>query len=138
MLAESCGHIRLEGKYELILTGDKNLIVHADQARIEQVVVNFVNNAVKYAPDSEQIFLDVKPMDNKVKISVRDTGPGISSSQIPFLFDRYYRVNHEGSFYSGLGLGLYICSEIVKKHGGTIGVESEIGQGSEFWFCLPL
>jgi signal transduction histidine kinase len=77
-------------------------------------------------------------MGNMVKISVRDTGPGINSSQIPFLFDRYYRVNHEGSFYSGLGLGLYICSEIVKKHGGTIGVESEIGQGSEFWFCLPL
>jgi PAS domain S-box-containing protein len=138
MLAESCGHVRLEGKYELILTGDKNLIINADQARIEQVVVNFVNNAVKYAPDSEQIFLNIIPMDNMVKIAVRDTGPGINSSQIPYLFDRYYRVNHEGSFYSGLGLGLYICSEIVKKHGGTIGVESKIGQGSEFWFCLPL
>jgi PAS domain S-box-containing protein len=138
MLAECCGHVRLEGKYELILTGDKNLIINADQARIEQVVVNFVNNAVKYAPESEQIFLDIRPMENMVKIAVRDTGPGINSSQIPFVFDRYYRVNHEGSSYSGLGLGLYICSEIVKKHGGTIGVESEIGQGSEFWFCLPL
>jgi PAS domain S-box-containing protein len=137
MLAEICGHIRMESKHKLILSGNKNLSVNADQTRLEQVVVNFVNNAVKYAPDSEEIFLDISQQDNMVKIAVRDTGPGIHSAQIPFLFDRYYRINHEGTFYSGMGLGLYISSEIIKKHGGTIGVESEVGKGSTFWFCLP-
>ena len=137
MLAEICGPIRMEGKHKLILSGNKNLIINADQTRLEQVVINFVNNAVKYAPDSEEIFLNISQQDNMVKIAVRDTGPGIHSAQIPFLFDRYYRINHEGTFYSGLGLGLYISSEIIKKHGGTIGVESEVGKGSTFWFCLP-
>jgi len=138
MLEESCGHVRMEGNHELILKGDRNLMVTADEHRIEQVVVNFVNNAVKYAANSRQIFLDIESVDGMAKISVRDTGAGIHKSQIPFLFDRYYRTNHQGNSYSGLGLGLYICAEIIKKHGGTIGVDSEVGQGSTFWFCLPV
>ena len=138
MLSESCGHVRMEGNYELVLNGDKALIVNADENRIEQVVVNFVNNAVKYAAKSKQIFLAVEQVDELARISVRDNGAGIHKSQIPFLFDRYYRTSHEGTTYSGLGLGLYISAEIIKKHGGTIGVDSEMGQGSTFWFCLPL
>lgn len=138
MLNLCCKHVRVDGKYELIIEGDMDLQIHADEHRIDQVVVNFVNNAVKYAPDSLKIYLNIEKIAGFAKIAVRDDGPGIANHILPHLFDRYYRVNHEGQTYSGLGLGLYICSEIIKKHDGEIGVESELGKGSTFWFAIPI
>jgi len=138
MLNLCCNHVRMEGKFELIVEGDKDLQVYADEHRIDQVVVNFVNNAVKYAADSEKIYLKIDKIDQYARISVKDQGPGIPAHVLPHLFDRYYRVNHDSQNYTGLGLGLYICSEIIKRHDGEIGVESEIGAGSTFWFTLPL
>jgi signal transduction histidine kinase len=72
------------------------------------------------------------------KISVKDNGPGIAPDKLPHLFSRYYRADYSGIQYSGLGLGLYISSEIVRKHGGKIGAVSDLGKGSTFWFTLPL
>ncbi|MFD2148024.1 PAS domain-containing sensor histidine kinase [Mucilaginibacter antarcticus] len=138
MLNLCCNHVRVEGQHELILQGDDKLQIYADEHRIDQVVVNFVNNAVKYAPSSKNIYLIVEKIDNKAKVSVRDTGPGVAPEKIPFLFDRYYRADHSSKNYSGLGLGLYISAEIVKRHGGEIGVDSELGKGSTFWFTLPI
>ena len=138
MLNLCCNHVRVEGRYELVISGDMDLRIYADEHRIDQVVVNFVNNAVKYAPDSMKIFLNIEKITGYAKISVRDEGPGIASHILPHLFDRYYRVNHEGQSYSGLGLGLYICSEIIKRHEGRIGVESELNHGSTFWFTIPV
>lgn len=138
MLNNCCSHVRLGGKHELIVQGDLNLEVEADEARIDQVVVNFVNNAVKYAPQSIEIFLIIENMGDKARISVKDSGPGIPQDKINNLFERYYRADYGGIQYSGLGLGLYISSEIVKRHGGEIGVISELGKGSTFWFTLPL
>lgn len=138
MLNLCCNHVRMEGKFELIVEGDKDLQVYADEHRIDQVVVNFVNNAVKYAADSEKIYLKIDKVDQYARISVKDQGPGIPAHVLPHLFDRYYRVNHDSQNYTGLGLGLYICSEIIKRHDGEIGVESEMGDGSTFWFTLPL
>ncbi|WP_316744197.1 ATP-binding protein [Pedobacter antarcticus] len=138
MLNLCCNHVRMEGKFELIVEGDQDLQVYADEHRIDQVVVNFVNNAVKYAAESEKIYLKIEKTDQYAKISVKDHGPGIPAHILPHLFDRYYRVNHDSQSYTGLGLGLYICSEIIKRHDGEIGVESEIGTGSTFWFTLPL
>ncbi len=138
MLSKSCHHVRLEGKHELILKGDELLEIHADEHRIEQVVINLVNNAIKYAKGSKKIHIFTEAEQDYVKISVRDFGQGISEAVIPHLFDRYYRAEHAGKSYSGLGLGLYICSEIIKKHSGKIGVESKIGEGSTFWFTLPI
>ncbi|WP_294333827.1 ATP-binding protein [uncultured Chryseobacterium sp.] len=137
MLGKSCHHIRLEGKHQLILKGDESLEIHADEDRIEQVVINLVNNAVKYAKGSKEIHIFTEVDPEFVKVSVRDFGQGISEAVIPHLFDRYYRAEHAGKSYSGLGLGLYICSEIIKKHSGKIGVNSKIGEGSTFWFTLP-
>jgi signal transduction histidine kinase len=126
------------GKHSIHIQGDKELEIYADEHRIDQVIVNLVNNAVKYAPDSKDIFITIEKEQDQVKIAVRDDGPGISEDKIPHLFDRYYRVHSTGYQGSGLGLGLYICAEIIKRHGGEIGVESELGKGSTFWFTLPL
>ncbi|WP_316828315.1 ATP-binding protein [Pedobacter miscanthi] len=138
MLDKCCIHVRESGSYELVLEGDKSLMVFADEHRIDQVVVNLVNNAVKYAPDSKQIFLKTEAFEDKVKVSVRDNGPGIPTNKLPHLFDRYFRADELGTQVSGLGLGLFICADIIKRHGGEIGVESELGQGSKFFFTLPL
>lgn len=138
MLEACCTHIRIREKHDLILQGNKDLMVEADEVRIDQVVVNFVNNAVKYAPDQLEIYLIIEDLGDRVKISVKDSGPGIPADKIPHLFDRYYRADYSGAQYSGLGLGLYISSEIIKKHHGEIGVDSELGKGSTFWFNLPI
>ncbi|WP_172829195.1 PAS domain-containing sensor histidine kinase [Mucilaginibacter mallensis] len=138
LLEGCCNHVRVAGKHELIFQGDKMLTVFADEHAIDQVLVNFVNNAVKYAPDSPKIFLISEKVGSMMRIAVKDNGPGISADKIPYLFERYYQAQPGGFNNSGLGLGLYICAEIIRKHGGEIGVESELGKGSTFWFTLPL
>lgn len=138
MLSKSGDHIRMEGKYDIIIKGDHNLSVFADENRIDQVVINFINNAVKYASQSKEIHINIEELKDRIKISVQDFGEGIDAKILPHLFDRYYRADHSGKSYSGLGLGLYICSEIIKKHDGEIGVESTLGEGSTFWFTLPV
>jgi len=135
---DCCHHVRMEGKYMLKTTGNKDLEVYADVDRIEQVVINFVNNAIKYAPATKEITINIEEVDGFAKVSVIDNGPGISSEKLAHLFERYYRVDNVGNQTSGLGLGLYICSEIIKKHDGKIGVDSIPGKGSTFWFTLPL
>ncbi|MDB5121309.1 MAG: hypothetical protein JWN56_2527 [Sphingobacteriales bacterium] len=140
LLNSCCHHVRVEGKYELIFKGDLELEVEADEHRIDQVLVNFVNNAIKYASNSIKIFITVEKLDKSVKVSVQDNGPGIPAEKLPHLFNRYYQVNESAvnTAGTGLGLGLYICADIIKRHGGQIGVDSEIGIGSTFWFTLPL
>ena len=138
MIDDCCPHVRSEGIYSIKTEGDMDLQVCADAERIGQVLINFVNNAIKYAPDSKEVQINLVKTDNMAKVSVIDKGPGISPDKIPHLFDRYFRVDNSGSQYSGLGLGLYISAEIIKKHGGQIGADSEVGKGSTFWFTLPL
>lgn len=129
-------HVFRDDQSQLIITGHKDLSVHADQERIEQVIINMLNNAVKYAPGSKEITINIEKIADTVKVSVTDKGPGIPAEKLPYLFDRYYRV--EESRQPGLGLGLYICAEIIAKHEGKIGADSEVGAGSTFWFILPL
>ena len=137
MLTSCCDHVRIDGKHDLVIKGDLNAKMYADEHRIDQVVVNFVNNAVKYAPHSKTIDLIVEQLEDCVKITVKDYGEGIDAATQPYIFDRYYRASHKGKGYSGLGLGLYISAEIIKKHGGEIGVDSQLGEGSRFWFTIP-
>lgn len=138
MITEGCDHISMAGDHELVVTGDTDMEVFADRSKIEQVIVNLVNNAVKYASQSRNIIINATRRTKTVKISVQDFGEGIAYDKIPHLFERYYRVDSTGVQYSGLGLGLYISAEIVERHGGKIGVNSEAGKGSTFWFTLPI
>jgi PAS domain S-box-containing protein len=137
VIEECCSHIQLKGGHHITRTGDHSVKVTADQNKIEQVVVNLLNNAVKYAPNSKEIIIGVEKIDNATKISVSDKGQGIPPESLGKLFDRYYRADKFKKQISGIGLGLYISSEIVKRHDGNIGVESVVGAGSTFWFTLP-
>lgn len=137
VMNDCCQHVRLQGKHQLVLNGDLDIEVFADAHRVDQVIVNLVNNAVKYAPESPEITITLTRHDAFAKISVKDSGPGIPEEKLPHLFQRYYRVDSSGHQISGLGLGLYISNQIVLKHGGVMGVESKPTEGATFWFTLP-
>ncbi|RYZ46293.1 MAG: PAS domain-containing sensor histidine kinase, partial [Sphingobacteriales bacterium] len=126
------------GTHQIAVEGNLDTEVYADADKVDQVLVNLFNNAMKYAPESRSIVAGISREDGFARISVTDKGPGIPAEKLPHLFDRYFRVDLNGLQYSGLGLGLYICAQIIKRHNGTIGVESVVGEGSTFWFTLPL
>jgi len=138
MINQSCHHIFSAGTHAITVKGDKDIRVIADEQQIEQVVVNLLNNAVKYAPNSQEINITFGMDIGCVKIAVSDKGPGVPPEKISQLFDRYFRADYSGVQFSGLGLGLYISAEIIKKHGGDIGLDNEPGIGSTFWFTLPV
>lgn len=108
-------------------------VVMTDKNRLSQVVTNFINNAIKFTPEGN-IFFGYRRKDNNLYFYVSDTGCGIESEKKDMVFNRFVKLN---SFAQGTGLGLAICQMIIKKLGGEIGVESEYGKGSTFWFTLP-
>lgn len=138
LISNCCYHIRAGNEYDLKIEGDLDLNVHADPNSIEQVITNLANNAIKYAPLSKTNVIRIEKLADRIKVSVIDKGQGIAADKVGHLFKRYYRVDSGGNQYSGLGLGLYISAEIIKKHRGEIGVATEPGEGSTFWFTLPL
>lgn len=138
LVNDSCDHFSQGNDYEITITGDKALMVYADYRRIDQVLVNFISNAIKYSPKSKKIDITIEKEGHNAKVIVSDYGIGINPDKLPHLFDRYYRVDELGHQFSGLGLGLYISSDIIKRHNGDIGVESKWGEGSKFWFTLPI
>ena len=123
-------------KLELKSTVDTE--VYADEMRIEQVVINFITNAIKYGPDSETVHIISEIRDGELYVAVRDFGIGMSAEHQENIFDKFYRIEETSERFQGLGIGLYICREIIERHEGTIGVKSTLGEGSEFYFTLPL
>lgn len=134
---EICEQYASSETQTVTLNGDKSLIIHADSERIGRVLTNLISNAVKYAPGSAEIKVELQDETAFVKVSVTDQGPGISKEKIPLLFNRYYQADDQQGQYSGLGLGLFICANIIRKHAGEIGLESIPEQGTTFWFTLP-
>jgi two-component system CheB/CheR fusion protein len=120
------------------ITCDPEITVYADRIRIEQVLTNLINNAIKYAPDKDRIKVDVSKEPAHVKVSVTDFGIGIPEDKCPHIFERFFRVQENTKTFAGLGLGLYISAEIIKRHHGEIGLDSEVGKGSTFWFTIPV
>jgi PAS domain S-box-containing protein len=131
-----CSHIDIGKGFKVVHQGDHSLQVFADQQKIDQVLINLVNNAVKYAPQSKEIVINVEHLGKATKVSVTDQGNGIDKDSLYHVFDRFYRVDKQRGEASGLGLGLYISAEIIRRHGGEMGVESIIGEGATFWFTL--
>ncbi|CAM4278813.1 PAS fold-containing protein [Pedobacter westerhofensis] len=125
--------------HRIVLLPCDSVVINADRDKIGQVITNLISNAVKYSPRGEIVELVCKQIDDTVQVSIRDDGMGIRAQDKDKLFERFYRVEtvHTENI-SGFGIGLYLSSEIVKRHGGTIWVESEKGVGSTFFFSLPV
>lgn len=124
--------------HRIIVRQSEVAMVMADRERIAQVITNFLNNAVKYSPGAEEVSVDIKITGNKVKVSVSDKGIGIKPDEHQKIFERFYRAESNTNIsFSGFGIGLYISAEIINRHQGEIGVHSEEGKGSTFYFILP-
>lgn len=108
-----------------------------DSIRVEQVLINFLTNAIKYSPKNNRVIVTTSVDDHDVKISVTDFGIGIPEYKQASVFDKFYRVEESSLQFQGMGIGLYICAEIIVQHGGTIGLSSIIDEGSTFYFTLP-
>ena len=114
------------------------LMVLGDSLRLEQVMLNLLANAIKYAPYSERIEVCLRQDGAIAEVQVQDQGPGIPKRDLPYLFQRFYQVTASGETQHGLGLGLFIVKEMVEAQGGTVGVESRLGDGATFTVRLPL
>jgi signal transduction histidine kinase len=115
--------------------------VLADADRISQVVTNYLTNALKYSAEDKHVEVCLGASEGEARVLVRDKGPGLSLAEQERIWDRFYRVDSIGVQSGsgvGLGLGLHICRTIIGSHGGLVGVESMPGEGSTFWFALPL
>jgi PAS domain S-box-containing protein len=130
---------RTTEQHTIVINGNVNVTLIADRERVGQVVTNLLSNAIKYSPKAEKIIISLKRTENLVQVSVRDFGIGIPKEKQEKLFERFYRVSGpKDNTYPGLGLGLYISSEIIKREGGRIWVESTVGKGANFSFTLPI
>lgn len=124
--------------YDISFIEDEDKIIRADPAKLDQVLYNFINNAINYSGDDKHIRIKQINKPHAVRIEIIDNGKGISKELLPLIFDRYYRDAKYKRDVVGTGLGLSICKEILKKHGFAFGVQSEEGKGSTFWFEAKL
>ncbi|MBZ0184943.1 MAG: HAMP domain-containing histidine kinase, partial [Candidatus Obscuribacterales bacterium] len=128
----SSKNIELESEF-----GDLEVV--ADGDRLIQVVINFIANAVKYSPEGESVLIKSESDGAYALVSVIDRGPGIGKEYCQMIFERFKQVDPAASKGKGnVGLGLAISKAIIDRHGGIIGVNSEVGKGSTFWFRIPI
>jgi signal transduction histidine kinase len=112
--------------------------VSVDPVRLEQILRNLIDNAAKYGTPGAAICIDVEPHAAGVGIRISDCGPGIEPTELPHVFDRFYRSSRAANIGTpGFGLGLFITKGLVKAHGGQIAVDSVLGHGSVFRIALP-
>ncbi len=125
--------------YTITFIYGRKVLVEADEYKLFQVIYNLVNNAVNYAGEDKSVTVIQTEHDGKVRIEVRDNGAGIAAEALPYVWDRYYKVDREHRrAVMGTGLGLSIVKNILELHGAAYGVESREGSGSSFWFELPV
>jgi signal transduction histidine kinase len=125
--------------HRLIVAAPEPMVGQYDCTRIGQVVENLIENAIKYSPPSSEIQVNLWRADHTAFLTVTDHGIGIPPTDLPHIFDRFYRgTNVDDKQFAGLGLGLYICRGIVEQHGGRIWATSRAGQGTTMQLALPL
>ena len=124
--------------HAIIKTGKVSDEVTGDKDRLQQVVINLLNNAIKYSPNEEKVFIRIEQEINIIKVSVKDTGIGMNKQSINKIFEKYHRIEEHAVQFQGLGIGLFISYEIIQRHQGKLWAESELGKGSTFYFTIPL
>ncbi|MEO6681741.1 MAG: PAS domain S-box protein [Ginsengibacter sp.] len=125
-------------QHEITASGFIEKKIEADRERIEQVVNNLLNNAIKYSPDGGGISIKLSTINDKLQLSISDHGIGISSYDLEKVFDRYFRAAGHGLHFQGLGIGLFISMEIIRLHGGDMWASSTLGKGTTFTFLIPM
>lgn len=140
LISEVVEEVRLtSASQKITLSGVECVMIDADREKISSVVSNLISNAIKYAPNAEQVSVSCLLDSNKAIVSVRDEGIGIKPDDLERVFERYHRIETEQTKnISGFGIGLYLSAEIIKCHHGEIWAESKEGFGSIFYFSLPL
>ena len=140
LIKEIVDEMQQSAKTHQIETNPVNLeLISGDRNRIGQVITNLISNAIKYSPNNDKVLISTQLNNNEVKFIIQDFGIGMPASQQSKLFTRFFRVDdYESNNFPGLGLGLYISNEIIKRHGGYMNFTSIEGKGSLFFFTLPL
>jgi PAS domain S-box-containing protein len=139
MLADAVESVQIASKKHTIITsGEIKNKITGDEQRLKQVVINLLTNAVKYSPEADKVFVHASLEDNLVKVSIKDTGIGIGKRNLNKIFERYFREEGQPGHFQGLGIGLSVSKEIIRRHNGKIWAESEPGKGSTFYFTLPV
>ena len=137
LVEEVTGIIQLtSNKHKIELQLSESRIIEGDRERLGQVITNLLSNAIKYSPEADKIIVSSVINDDGIKLCVQDFGIGIPLEEQPKLFNRFFRVMN--NTYPGLGLGLFICNEIIKRHSGRMEFKSQEGKGSVFCFTLPV
>ena len=136
LIVENCTY--MYPAYKIKKELEEDIMVYGNDERIEQVLMNLINNAVKYSPYKKEITIRAEKNNEAAVVSVIDYGIGMVNSDQELVFERFYRANVHESTMPGLGMGLYISSEIIKEHNGQINVKSKLNEGSVFSFSLPL
>jgi len=122
----------------LLREAPSGLSVLADPTRLKQILMNLIGNAIKFTPEGGEIRLSASPLDGAVRVEVRDSGPGIPLEEQQRIFEAFYRLGDVDKKIEGTGLGLAITRRLVELHGGSLGIESQLGSGSCFFFILPV
>lgn len=138
MLNEAISSInQLNADFNIDIKGETNFNLSGDRFKLIEVVVNYLSNAIKYSSDEKKISIKVFYKENSVTVSVRDYGIGVPAAHLPYIFNRFYR-SEKTKNLEGIGLGLYLCRRVINAHDGRVWVESKEGEGSTFYFRLPL
>ena len=124
--------------HQLIKTGNIALEITGDKDRLQQVIINLLTNAIKYSPKENKVLVTVAAKGRELQVSVEDYGIGINTDYLDKIFERYYRVKEQSTQFQGMGIGLFISYEIIKRHEGNMWVKSDLGKGSTFYFTIPI